>query len=291
MKCGPDDCPIVAFSDLTPAEQRVERQRTAKKMTDQGFTEQQIAKQLGVSQQTISNDLANLPITGKSKPAKTASNPKGAGRPKGKKPQPRRRKTDAAKEAAAASLVLDQGKTYEQVANELGLSSVQPVKTAVAREEGRREARAEPEIDRSELSLTAQEKFDAAMRQHRRKLDLEFDQRVRDAVTKKIEEIVLPAWRQRVDEAKQLYNRRKALMDKATFNAIRRGLHPDSRNSISDEVLGRAFDKFMALEKFLLDEKDSPTEIADVPSNLAEWDKMRMKPRRKAGANPVSRRI
>jgi len=42
-----------------------------------------IATQLGVSQQTISNDLANLPITGKSKSAKTATNPKGAGRPKG----------------------------------------------------------------------------------------------------------------------------------------------------------------------------------------------------------------
>jgi hypothetical protein len=44
---------------------------------------EQIATQLGVSVQTISNDLVNFPTAGKSKPAKTASNPKGAGRPKG----------------------------------------------------------------------------------------------------------------------------------------------------------------------------------------------------------------
>jgi hypothetical protein len=39
-----------------------------------------IATQLGVTQQTISNDLRDLQIDCKSKPAKTASNPKGAGR-------------------------------------------------------------------------------------------------------------------------------------------------------------------------------------------------------------------
>jgi hypothetical protein len=38
-------------------------------------------------------------------------------------------------------------------------------------------------------------------------------------------------------------------MDKATFNASRRALHPDSRQSISDKKLGAAFDTFMTLEK------------------------------------------
>ena len=63
-------------------------------------------------------------------------------------------------------------------------------------------------------------------------------------------------------------------MDKATFNKIRRGLHPDSRNSISDKVLGEAFDTFMGLEKFLLNEKDSPTEVgAGLPASWDEWEK------------------
>jgi hypothetical protein len=60
---------------------------------------EQIAAQLGVAQSTITEDLRNLSIVDKLKPAKTASNPKGAGRPKGSKtkakrtgPQPNRRK-------------------------------------------------------------------------------------------------------------------------------------------------------------------------------------------------------
>ena len=68
-------------------------------------------------------------------------------------------------------------------------------------------------------------------------------------------------------------------MDKATFNAIRRALHPDSRQSISDKKLGEAFDTFMALEKYVLNEKDSPDHAypdgSETPRNLAEWDKRR----------------
>jgi hypothetical protein len=44
---------------------------------------ERIAEALGVGHSTIQRDLGNLPTAGKSKPAKTASNPKGAGRPKG----------------------------------------------------------------------------------------------------------------------------------------------------------------------------------------------------------------
>jgi predicted ArsR family transcriptional regulator len=40
-----------------------------------------IATQLGVNQATVSRDLGDLCIMHKSKPAKTATNPKGAGRP------------------------------------------------------------------------------------------------------------------------------------------------------------------------------------------------------------------
>src|SRR5262245_474716 len=78
MKCGPDGCPIVAFSDLTRTEQRVRRKRIAEKMTDVGFTQEQIAKQLGVSQSQIQRDLGGLPAMGK------PPRPKG-GRPKGSK--------------------------------------------------------------------------------------------------------------------------------------------------------------------------------------------------------------
>jgi DNA invertase Pin-like site-specific DNA recombinase len=61
-----------------------ERKPIAERLYKQGFTEEQIATQLGVTKATISNDLANCLTTKQSKPAKTASNPKGAGRPKGR---------------------------------------------------------------------------------------------------------------------------------------------------------------------------------------------------------------
>jgi hypothetical protein len=89
------------------------------------------------------------------------------------------------------------------------------------------------------------------------------EQKFHDAVNARVREFlaetILPNWRKEQDEFKKLMNARKGVMDKATFNAIRRALHPDSRNSISDKMLGEAFDKFMTLEKRLLTEKDSPT--------------------------------
>ena len=70
---------------------------------------------------------------------------------------------------------------------------------------------------------------------------------------------------------------------------MRRALHPDSRHSISDKKLAEAFDVFMALEKYLLDEKDSPTEFGDLPDNLAAWDKMKASAKTsKRPGNPTS---
>ena len=105
------------------------------------WTMEQIATQLGVSQQTISNDLSGLPNVGK------PSRPKG-GRPKGKRQtKPRTAPTpDVSQKMAEA--VLDQGKTLEQVTSEFGMSSVQHAKLAVARERGRRET--EPVVDRAD---------------------------------------------------------------------------------------------------------------------------------------------
>jgi hypothetical protein len=74
-----------------PAKTRRAGQATAKhkpiaeKLYQQGFTEQQIADQFGVTQKTISRDLADCCAPQQSKTTKTATNPKGAGRPKGSK--------------------------------------------------------------------------------------------------------------------------------------------------------------------------------------------------------------
>lgn len=155
--------------------------------------------------------------------------------------------------------------------------------------------RRETKVERSDLSLSAQHKFDAAIRQHQRKLDLEFQQRVLDEVRKRIDGMILPHWKQQIDQANQLYAKRKALMNKETFNTIRRALHPDSRQSISDDKLAAAFREFMTLEKYLLNEQDSPTSFkypdgSGLPTDLAEWDKRRVRPMPRANRFAVKPR-
>jgi hypothetical protein len=108
-----------------------------------------------------------------------------------------------------------------------------------------------------------------------------------------LEEFILPDWKPKITEAQRLYERRQ--VDKDTFSTIRRALHPDSRNSISDKKLAEAFRAFMGLEKNLLNEKDSPTKFAypdgsEIPSNLAECDKRRAaakKAKRTSGRSAV----
>jgi hypothetical protein len=139
------------------------------------------------------------------------------------------------------------------------------------------------------LSLTAQQKLDAAMRQHKASLDASFRQVVNARIKELLENTYLPQHRKEQAEAKAIMNRRHGIMTKAVFNAIRRGLHPDSRLSITDQMLGEAFDAFMSLEKRLLKESDSPTTFVDIPSSLAEWDKKRAA-KRPTGANAIRRR-
>jgi hypothetical protein len=153
-------------------------------------------------------------------------------------------------------------------------------------------AAAEPEIDIKALSLSNQKKVEIYEKQLERRYKQQFEQRVLDEVRRRIDEIILPHWKQQIEQAQKLYKHRRGAMDKATFNKIRRAIHRDSRNSISDKKLDEAFDTFMSLEKYLLDEKDSPTEFGDLPETLAEWDKRRAAGRAKgkakrAGINPL----
>lgn len=294
MKCGPDDCPIRTFSDLTPAEQRVERGRIAKKMAEQGFTQVQTAKQLGVSQSTIRDDLANLVETTKLKSAKTATNPKGAGRPKGStKPRAVRAPKAVEREEKIASL-RDAGLSTAEIAVEMGLGP-RAVSQALEHVDIRREALAEPKVERTDLSLTAQQKLDNALRRHQRKLDLIFEGRVQEEINQRLDHIILPVWRKRIADARKIYDARRSITNKETFNLIIKCLHTDTRRHVSDDVVNNAFIKFMALEKYLLNEKDSPTKFTGLPTTAAEWEQRKQEAaamrRAKRGHANVSRSL
>jgi hypothetical protein len=255
----PDDCPLAIWANLSPADRKAQRKAIAEQLYKQGFTMEQIATQLAVAKGTISKDLAGIVSNrNNSKPTKTASNPKGAGRPKGSGKGIGSRRVNATPE---------EWDRFKEAAEAEGKSAEAKLGDLVR----------EPEITLDQLSFTAQQKLEIAARQHKAKLDANFRTTVLEEVRKRIDEIVLPHWKEQIEQSKELFSRRRKLMDKKTFDTIRRALHPDSRNSISDKKLGEAFDAFMGLEKYLLDEKDSPTDFPDLPRSWQEWETAKRK--------------
>ena len=126
------------------------------------WTIEAVARALNSSKSTIARDLGNFPTVGKLNHAKSTSNPKGAGRPKGsKKPS----KYSPALEQKIASDVLDKGITREEAAVAAGVSNT-VVRRVVAAEEGRREV--EPDVTIDDLSVTQRSKAEVFQRRLQR---------------------------------------------------------------------------------------------------------------------------
>jgi ParB-like chromosome segregation protein Spo0J len=235
------------------------------------WTMQRIADALNVGIGTVSRDLGNSSTVEKLKPAKTASNPKGAGRPKGTtKPHSESEKLAKARDLIRPRVEADQPLKTGELNREHGISR-HTFERAAQLERVRLAALAEPEIDRTTLSLTAQEKLDAAIRQHTRKLDIEFETRVLDECKRRLNEISLPHYYKQLQELERSISNRKGIMDRVTYRKILACLHPDR---VADEVLKKryeeAFRLFTELEKRVLDEKESPTEFRKMPRTYEE---------------------
>jgi DNA-binding NarL/FixJ family response regulator len=260
-----------------------DRKRQAENLYKGGLTQQAIASMLGVSQRTISADLETLEVTSKVNDRQDRLGRKNTGRPKGR-PQ------KAVEREDKVAALKDEGLTVKEIARAVGLGE-RAVNQALEHVEIKRSVT--PEITREELNLTQQKRADIYIRKTETQLRASFQKAVNDEVRHRLDEIILPDWKKKIDEAKKIYSLRRKFMSKETFNMIRRGLHPDSRHSISDKKLAEAFDAFMALEKFLLDEEASPTELGNLPDNLAAWDKMKANARtakRSSGQTAVRRR-
>lgn len=198
---------------------------------------------------------------------KSNKKPRNGNKPKSNSgPKPERRKNDPEAEKLAADLVLDDGMTYEQAAEQAGVGSVQIVKTAVAREEGRRE----PKVDPAELSMSAREKLEAAIRQYRRKLEREFRERVRQEVINQCNSIWLPDYQKKLDDAKAVLDARRGVMTRGTFVKILSCLHPDSRKSVSDGKLNEAFRAFKRFEVALVKDEEASPPVMELPRTYEE---------------------
>src|ERR1035437_719181 len=181
---------------------------------------------------------------------------------------PKPHKNSPEREEQAARLVLDEGKTHAQAATETGVGSRQIIKTAVAFEAGKRAA--EAQIDPATLSVTAREKFDAAIRQHKHKLDMEFEQRVRAECQSRIEQVILPEYTKEIEDARAVLKARKGVMPRAAFKKILACLHPDRVDASLAKRYAEAFSIFSGLERVLCSEAELPTSTSSFPRSYAE---------------------
>src|SRR5580765_1627911 len=156
-----------------------DRKRIAAHLYGKEWTMQRIAEALNVSKNTIHHDLGNCSTIEQLKPhVKSATNPKGAGRPRGSL-KPERRLNTAPPGEAAAKAVLDKGKTYAEAEALTGLSNT-VLRSAVAREEGRREARAEvPPLALHEMPHSTAKRYAAALKKARNELREEITEEIR----------------------------------------------------------------------------------------------------------------
>lgn len=166
----------------------------------------------------------------------------------------RRRKERPRKSArpvleGAATLFLDQGLSRETVGARTGLGHHE-IELAVERERGRREA--EPQIKLDDLSLTAKQKLDIAVRQHKKMLEAEHDERLRlldeevrlRVVAEGAEYLAtVREWEAKAKKVEEFYRRaigehRWPLTEKEWMSLIKVS-HPD--NSASNETRGEVF--------------------------------------------------
>jgi hypothetical protein len=128
------------------------------------------------------------------------------------------------------------------------------------------------------LSMSAQQKLEAWERAYRKKLDADFEKVVCAEYVKRLNE-VLPKYKLALELAEATIKARKGIMDDTTFKLIWSCLHPDSRGSVTEEKLSRAF---RALEKYrvlMVKEKEMPTPsfASDLPSSWEELEEAKRK--------------
>ena len=242
-----------------PLAQRMERRRDmASELYKSGLTIQQIANKLDVGSETVRRDLSDLPNVGELKRPRTATNPKGAGRPKGsktKKPKVKRAKPPGVKQAQRSIDLLPE--VWEQVKTQaaaVGIPASAFIGTLIT-------ATIDPAIDLKALSKTAQDKVATAIRQHQKRLDREFESRVQ-AATKQRTDKVFPLLEKMEQEARDAERNYRGLtkavktpMTVAEYTMVCSLLHPDSRISASEERLRRAFQMFEPKKFALTGEK------------------------------------
>jgi hypothetical protein len=178
---------------------------------------------------------------------------------------PRPKQTDGKEEKIVA--LAEQGMSAVEIAAEVNVKS-RAVHHVLERERIRREV--EAKIDPATLSITAQQKFEAAIRQHKRQLDLQFEQRVLDECKRRLDELSLPAYAKEMAEYVDVIKSRKGHLTRVVFRNILACLNSATRLGVTDKRLDEAFVAFKKLELVLCNDKEAPTPNYSFPRTYAE---------------------
>lgn len=172
--------------------------------------------------------------------------------------------------------LFDRGLTPAQVAVETDVH-LRNVHQILEHERIRREAQAEPIIDPSTLSKSAQEKLAVAIRQHQRRLDLEFEQRLGSEIKRRVDEMVLPSYNESKRHYDAVLSARKGILKRVEFNKLLRCLHTDTARQVSDEDLNDALNLILRHKVVLLCEADEPTATPPLPKTYEELMALKQK--------------
>jgi hypothetical protein len=177
----------------------------------------------------------------------------------------KRPETDRAREVVRPIVESGQPISRKKLSEEHGLS-VSAIQRAAAAEQVRIET--ELQIKPDDLSMSARDKLDAAIRQHKHKLDQEFESRVQAEGRKRLEETILPMLNKRRAEYDAVIKSRKGIMPRSVFRKILAALHPDE--GASKKMREETFQIFKDLELVLVSEKELPTNGTDMPRTYEE---------------------
>lgn len=126
-------------------------------------------------------------------------------------------------------------------------------------------------VDTEPLPPTKQQAFDAALRAHKRRIELEFDTRVAKAAYDYLGETLLKHLKDKEADASRVLKSRKGVMTREEYRKIMSCLHPDA---VTDEAkkprYEEAFRIFQPLELVLCSEKEMPTKPSDLPRTVEE---------------------
>jgi hypothetical protein len=158
--------------------------------------------------------------------------------------------------------------TYEAIMQEAGVSST-PVRRAIAMREAEEKVSKEAVAG---LSMSAQQKLDAAIRSAVRRLELEAETRAINESKKRLDEWHLPNYMALLRKVEEMLKFKRGLMSRADYRKILRCVHPDTGAHVSDANRNEAFRLFTQLEARLVDDAEQADlkRVSTLPKTVEE---------------------